>query len=94
MRGVETTVTDEVATVEILDEKVRGQVLDKLLEAAGEQPRQVRILTGGRSATYRVPLALARKAGVVDRAPAKKAPAKAADKPTDKNAEDTDSTGD
>ncbi|MGW5147543.1 hypothetical protein [Rhodococcus koreensis] len=96
MRGVSTEVDKDTDTalVEVLDEKVRATVLSKLLDAAGDNKRQIKILTGGRTQQYRVPLALAKKAGVVDRTAAKAAPKKAADKTPPTNTIDDHSHGD
>lgn len=87
MRGVTTEVNqdNDTAVVEVTDREARAGLIEKLLDAAGDDPRQIKVLTGGRNQQYRVPLALAKKAGLIHRPAAKKAaPAKAAPKQADK----------
>lgn len=96
MRGVTTEVDkdNDTALVEVSDESARSGLIEKLLDAAGDEPRQIKVLTGGNHPAYRVPLALAKKAGLVHRAaPQKAAPKKAASKAdTDSKTEDDNSS--
>lgn len=81
MRGVVTHVDKDldVALIEVTDPKVRAGLEEKLLESAGDNPREIRRLTGGNSVRYQVPLALAKKAGVIARAAPKSGQQKPAD---------------
>lgn len=95
MRGVTTEVDkdNDTALVEVSDETARSGLIEKLLDAAGDEPRQIKVLTGGNHPAYRVPLALAKKAGLVHRAAPQKAAAKAAPKAADADSKTEDAKG-
>lgn len=77
-----TQINSGFADITAIDINQHAELASKLLEAAGpDRRREVRTVTGGNRAAYRVPVDIAEAAGLLDTEKAEKEPSKPARKP-------------
>ncbi|MBF6277063.1 hypothetical protein [Nocardia nova] len=64
--NVITQIDGDFADIRPLNEADRGALATKLLDAAGDRRREVRTVTGRSAGEFRVPLDIAREAGLLE----------------------------